>query len=203
VFTGIVQSIGEITHIVGGDLRVRFDPGWIENDALALGESIAVNGCCLTIVAADAELMDFEMSPETLDRTALRRLAVGHRVNLERAMRPADRFGGHIVQGHVDGIATLVHRHDHGDHHEMRFRVVEEADRYLIDKGSVTLDGISLTVVRPNGAGEFDVWVIPHTFEHTTLRDLLPGDPLNVEYDVLAKHVERLLRVPQLDARPQ
>ena len=182
---------------------MRFDPGWIDNDALALGESIAVNGCCLTIVSADAELMDFEMSPETLDRTALRRLAVGHCVNLERAMRPADRFGGHIVQGHVDGIATLVHRQDHGDHHEMRFRVDAEADRYLIDKGSVTLDGISLTVVRPNGVGEFDVWVIPHTFEHTTLRDLLPGDPLNVEFDVLAKHVERLLRVPQLDARPQ
>lgn len=188
MFTGLIQTLGKVEAFASGRLAVSYDPSWVENDPVQEGESIAVNGCCLTALPVN-QMVEFDLSPETLARTALARLVPGSPVNLERAMRPSDRFGGHIVQGHVDAVGEFLTSQPRDGHHEFRFRVPE--DRYLIDKGSITLDGISLTVVEPS-QGEFSVWVIPHTFENTTLRELKPGDPINVEYDMVAKYLEKL-----------
>lgn len=188
MFTGLVQAVGSVRSV--GDGRLVVDPpdAW-PGDPWQTGESVAVNGCCLT-VTGDAPPLAFDLSAETLARTNLGVLQAGSLVNLERAMRPADRLGGHIVQGHVDGLASLLAVEKAGGSRVLRFQT--DGGRYLIDKGSVAVDGVSLTVVRPNG-GEFEVWVVPHTLEATNLGDRRPGDLLNIEYDVLAKHVERLL----------
>ena len=159
-------------------------------DPIQAGESISVNGCCLTALSEDS--LTFDLSPETLQRTTFRQARVGNKVNLERAMRPMDRLGGHIVQGHVDSVGELRTMLQDGDFTVFRFLADEEFDRYLIDKGSIAVDGISLTVVNPV-AGEFDVWVVPHTLAQTNLGSLRPGDLVNLEFDVLAKHVEKLL----------
>jgi len=180
--------LGKVEALTSGRLAVSFDPAWIKDDPVQEGESIAVNGCCLTALPIN-QLVEFDLSPETLARTALTRLQPGSLVNLERAMRPSDRFGGHMVQGHVDSVGEFLEARPQDGHHEFRFRV--PADRYLIDKGSISLDGISLTVVEPH-EGVFSVWVIPHTFENTTLRSLKAGDPVNVEYDMVAKYLEKL-----------
>jgi riboflavin synthase len=188
VFTGIVQAIGEVVSFHGSKLELRADLAG-DGDPIRAGESIAVNGCCLTALN-DGEL-SFDLSPETRLRTAFHTIVAGHRVNLERAMRPSDRFGGHIVQGHVDAVGEAVAILQDGDFMVFRFRAPEEFDRYLIDKGSIAVDGISLTVVNPV-AGEFDVWVVPHTMEHTNLGFCRPGSLVNLEFDVIAKHLEKL-----------
>ncbi len=187
MFTGIVQAVVKVKGFEGGRLTLEA-PSFID-EPWAIGESVAVSGCCLTLVDQEGGLA-FDLSPETLARTSLGALRTGSAVNLERAMRPSDRFGGHIVQGHVDGIGRVVSVRPEGESWVFRFAC--EGSRYLIDKGSVTIDGVSLTVVRPEG-GEFDVWVIPHTYAHTSLHQRAAGDPVNLEYDVLAKYVERLL----------
>jgi riboflavin synthase len=189
VFTGLVQAVGKVVLNEGSLLRVEGALG-TEDDPIAEGESIAVNGCCLTSLSPGALL--FDLSPETRLRTAFNEVAVGDTVNLERAMRPIDRFGGHLVQGHVDTIGELVTMLQSGEFTVFRFRAPEEFDRYLIDKGSVAVDGISLTVVNPV-AGEFDVWVVPHTMAATNLSMRKPGDYVNLEFDMLAKHIEKLL----------
>ena len=189
MFTGLVQAVGEVAEIDGSNLALRC--AWPEpDDPIRAGESVAVNGCCLTALA-DGELR-FELSPETRRRTAFHSLRAGLKVNLERAMRPLDRLGGHFVQGHVDAVGELVTVLQSGEFTVFRFRAPEEYDRYLIDKGSIAIDGISLTVVNPI-AGEFDAWVVPHTMAATNLADRVPGDSVNLEFDVLAKHVEKLL----------
>lgn len=188
MFTGLVQAVGSVRSLVDGRMTVDAPDAW-PGDHWTEGESVAVDGCCLTLLRAEAPLT-FDLSPETLQRTNLGARAAGSRVNLERAMRPTDRLGGHIVQGHVDGQAELIAVEEHGADRMLRVRT--DGARYLIDKGSVALDGVSLTVVRPVG-GEFEVWVVPHTWAVTTLADRKPGDRLNIEFDVLAKHVERLL----------
>jgi riboflavin synthase len=160
--------------------------GW---EPWQLGESVAVDGCCLTVVDS-GDGLHFDLSEETLKRTAMGGYAPRTRVNLERAMRASDRFGGHIVQGHVDAVGTVISISPTDAGMVYRFRVAEP--RYLIDKGSIALNGVSLTVVEPAG-GEFDVWIIPHTLEATNLGDLQPGSRVNVEYDVIAKHVEKLM----------
>lgn len=192
VFTGIVQAIGVVTERRGGSLVVRPPEGWTLDDPLALGESVAVNGCCLTVVRPGEAA--FDLSPETLARTALRELVPGDRVNLERSMRAMDRFGGHFVQGHVDATAVVRERRDEGNATVFRFAVEPEGARYLVEKGSIALDGVSLTIVGPN-RNEFDVWVVPHTLEATNLGDRQAGDLVNVEYDLLSKIVERLTRI--------
>ncbi|MCE9560001.1 MAG: riboflavin synthase [Armatimonadetes bacterium] len=192
MFTGLVQTVGEVVSFSGGQLSVRFDVSAWPDDPVKTGESVAVNGCCLTKI--HAESLDFELSPETTERTAFAKLAAGTKVNLERAMRPMDRLGGHIVQGHVDGVGQIVGILPMGDHTEFVFQIDPASDRYLIDKGSITIDGISLTVVNPE-QGRFSVWVIPHTLAHTNLKDAKVGDCVNLEFDVLAKHVEKLLQV--------
>jgi riboflavin synthase len=189
MFTGLVEAVGEVVSLSDdGRLVVRapFASGPVE-----IGESVAVNGCCLTAVEV-GEALAFELSLETLRRTTLGSLRPGRSVNLERAMRADGRFGGHLVQGHVDGVGRLVETEPSGGAVRMRFEIPETGAVYLIDKGSIALEGISLTVVEPHGP-RFDVWIVPHTLKHTALRELTSGDPVNVEFDVIAKHVERLL----------
>ncbi|HRF59593.1 MAG TPA: riboflavin synthase [Fimbriimonadaceae bacterium] len=193
MFTGIIQGIGTVRDRSGARLVVDGGSAWPASDTILAGESISVSGCCLTAVPGSSiESLRFDLSEETLRRTTLGRLDVGSRLNLERAMRPTDRFGGHIVQGHVDGTALCVGRTKASEGTVFRFQLGSGEERYLIDKGSIAIDGISLTVVRPS-EGEFDVWIIPHTLAHTTLDDLIEGMEVHVEYDLIAKYVERLV----------
>jgi len=189
VFTGIIQALGTVQLVEGALLRVTAPPSFAP-DGFDLGESIAVNGVCLTVVA-DAEGIAFDVSPETFARTSLCALRTGDPVNLERAMVANGRFGGHIVQGHVDATGELVSIRPSGEFIVMRFQGPASHDRYLIDKGSVTIDGISLTVVDPLD-GAFDVWLIPHTLSNTNLHARKIGDSVNLEFDVIAKYVEKL-----------
>lgn len=190
MFTGIVQAVGQVTSREGSVLRIA-PPSSFAPQGYDLGESVAVNGVCLTVVHEGDEIA-FDVSPETFARSSLGALGTGGPVNLERAMVANGRFGGHIVQGHVDATGTLVSTRPEGEFVVFRFQAPEEYDRYLIDKGSVTIDGISLTVVEPS-EGAFDVWAIPHTIENTNLHARRPGDRVNLEFDVIAKYVERML----------
>lgn len=187
MFTGIIERVGAVRSLEGDRLVV--DPGSLDGD-LALGESIAVNGVCLTLVSADRGLA-FDVSPETFARTSLGDLKLGSLTNLERALRANARLGGHFVQGHVDATGEVVQVREEGEFFVYEFQAPPEYDRFLIDKGSVAVDGISLTVVRPE-RGKFEVWVIPHTREHTNLRERGPGDRVNLEFDMLAKYLEKL-----------
>jgi riboflavin synthase len=196
VFTGIIEALGAVTLFDGGNLALDV-VGSLGDDPIRLGESIAVNGCCLTVVETSPALL-FNLSPETLARTSLGDLAPGKNVNLERAMRVGDRLGGHLVQGHVDGTGSVVSITPSDGATVIRFRVPESGAKYVIDKGSIALDGISLTVVEPKGL-EFDTWIIPHTLANTNLGNRRAGDAINVEFDVIARYAERLLSA-KLDA---
>ena len=198
MFTGIVEELGTVASVtpVADGARIVIDATTVLADA-AIGDSIAVNGCCLTVVELTDGAWAADAVTETLDRTALGALAAGDRVNLERPVRVEDRLGGHIVQGHVDAVGTLVARDALPDGSTwMRFAVPPALLRYVVEKGSITLDGISLTVAAvDDDSGTVDIAVIPHTLAVTTLGPKAPGDPVNIEVDVLAKHVERLLTV--------
>ncbi|GBQ21970.1 riboflavin synthase subunit alpha [Acetobacter estunensis NRIC 0472] len=198
MFSGIIEHLGKVAAVREGEASrvLDIDTGLTD---VALGESIAVNGVCLTATEFDAHgRVQFFVSAETLDRTALGRLKEGDRVNLERAVTPTTRLSGHIVQGHVDGLATFRSTEMVGDARRLVMSVPSALRRYLVEKGSITLDGISLTL---NAVGEpegddftIELMIIPHTWEHTTLGSLLPGDPVNVEVDVIAKYVESVCR---------
>jgi riboflavin synthase len=168
----------------------------LDTATFELGESVAVNGVCLTVAAVTSGVFDADVSPETLQRSNLGALTVGDRVNLERALRPVDRLGGHFVLGHVDGTGRVTERGRQGDFEELRFQAPEAVRRYLVEKGSVAVDGVSLTVARCEAEG-FRVAVIPHTLERTTLAGCRPGDPVNLEADILGKYVEKLLNREQ------
>jgi riboflavin synthase len=194
VFTGIIQTTGRVAGVrargAGARLAIatpRSLPG------LALGESVAVNGACLTVVARRGREFTVDVSPETLRRTTLGALGAGTRVNLERALRVGDRLGGHIVQGHVDGVGTLESIRPDGDWLVYRFRTPRGLAPYLVEKGSIAVDGVSLTVFACRGPA-FAVALIPHTLAETTLGDRAPGDRVNLEADVLLKHIESMLR---------
>lgn len=191
MFTGIVETAAKTLRMAGGVLELETPHEWIELDPMTLGESVAVNGCCLTAVQISSS-MTFDLSPETLRRTSLGDLKPGDPVNLERAMRLNARLGGHIVQGHVDACGRVISILERPDSWIFRFQAPREYDRYLIDKGSVCVDGVSLTICEP-ADGAFDVWIIPHTFEVTNFSIRKPGDRVNLEFDVLAKHIEKLL----------
>ncbi|HCE00348.1 MAG TPA: riboflavin synthase [Armatimonadetes bacterium] len=189
MFTGIVQTTGVVRSLESGVLTL--DPQEVPGGKpWTIGESVAVNGCCLTVVDASDGLR-FDLSEETIRRTSFQRARPGALANLERAMGEGDRFGGHIVQGHVDATGEIVSIRKTDLAWIFRFQAPAEYDRYLIDKGSVCVDGISLTVVEPKD-GAFDVWVIPHTFEVTNFRAAQPGDLVNLEFDVIAKYLEKL-----------
>jgi riboflavin synthase len=186
MFTGIVEELGTVVSRDGQRLRIG---ATTVLDDVELGASIAVNGCCLTVVGWDAAegWWDADVVDETYARTSLGALAAGHRVNLERPVRLSDRLGGHLVQGHVDGVGTIVTAAP-----DLRVACDRGLLRYIVEKGSITIDGISLTVVEPTHDG-FTVAVIPHTQEVTTLGQKGPGDTVNLEVDITAKYVERLL----------
>jgi riboflavin synthase len=184
VFTGIVEELGRVGWLREGRLRV--EATGVLADAV-LGASIAVNGVCLTLVDRGDGWWEADVSPETLARTSLGDLRPGDPVNLERPVRLQDRLGGHLVQGHVDGVGEIV-----APVPDLRVRIPADLLRYVVEKGSVTVDGVSLTVVQPLEDG-FTVAVIPHTADVTTLGHKGPGARVNIEVDVLAKYVERLL----------
>jgi riboflavin synthase len=184
VFTGIVEELGRVEACAGGRLRVA---ATTVLEGSALGDSIAVNGCCLTLVDQGPGWWEADVSAETLARTNLGSLAPGDPVNLERPVRLEDRLGGHIVLGHVDAVGEIV-----APAPDLVVRVPHHLLRYIVEKGSVTVDGISLTAFGLD-PDTFQVAVIPHTAEVTTLGAKGPGAPVNIEVDVLAKHVERLL----------
>ncbi|MFT8718751.1 riboflavin synthase [Acetobacter sp.] len=194
MFSGIIEHLGTVAAVQPGNASCILDIDTGITDVI-LGESIAVNGVCLTATEFNEDgRVRFFVSSESLDRTALGRLKEGARVNLERAVTPATRLSGHIVQGHVDGIATFCTADLVGDARKLVFAVPEALRRYMVEKGSITLDGISLTLnaVSEPKDGEFtiEVMIIPHTWDHTTLGALSSGDPVNVEVDVIAKYVE-------------
>lgn len=195
MFTGLIEAVGEVVRHEAPRLVVR-PPAEGMGEPWVLGESIAINGCCLTLVDFSEDLA-FDLSEETYARTNLDQLAAGTPVNLERAMRVGDRLGGHMVQGHVDTTGTLVSLEPSGDGWTMTVQAPAEDAALLVDKGSVTVDGISLTVVEPDATGRFQVAVIPHTFAHTHLRAAQPGQRVNLEFDIIAKQVVRYLQLRQ------
>lgn len=198
MFSGIIEHIGRIKSVEPREqaILLQVETGLSDMD---LGESIAVNGVCLTVAAYDSSgLADFFVSAETLSRTALGRLVAGSRVNLERASTPSTRLSGHIVQGHVDGLAELVGTRSVGESHHITFRLPEALRGYVVEKGSIALDGVSLTVNEvsdvQDGTFTIALMIIPHTWDHTGLSEIQPGSRANVEVDVLAKYVESLLK---------
>ena len=193
MFTGIVRELGEVSALDAADGGVRLTSLAPETAAAtAVGDSVSVNGVCLTAVAADDGTLSFDAVPETLERSALARLAPGSAVNLEPALRVGEPLGGQVVQGHVDGVATVVSLESEGDGARLTLDLPPELGRYAVEKGSIAVDGVSLTIAALDGA-RIAIALVPHTLAQTTLGRLAPGDPVNVEADVLAKHVERLL----------
>ena len=194
MFTGIIEGVGSIARreALGGDVRFHIQVGTLPFDAVQLGESIAVNGVCLTVIAFDQDSFQADASTETLGLTTLGQLGEGAYVNLERAMRPTDRFGGHIVSGHVDGVGTVESINE--DARALRWRFAAQAAllRYIAKKGSICVDGVSLTVNAVDDAG-FEVALIPHTVAHTAFAHTGVGAAVNLEIDLIARYAERLL----------
>jgi riboflavin synthase len=189
VFTGIVEEVGIVAKISDNAMTVRASK--VLED-VKLGDSIAVNGACLTAVNFTKSEFSVDLSPETMRRTSLGQLSEGSPVNLERALLVSDRMGGHIVQGHVDGTGRIMSTKTEGDSIIFRVRVPKRLDRYIVEKGFIAVDGISLTVVK-RGASSFTLAVIPYTLKNTNLVSLSVGDRVNLEADILAKYVESLL----------
>jgi riboflavin synthase len=196
MFTGIVEGTGTVMALVpsgsGDGARLEVDAPWPPGE-LAVGDSVAVDGCCLTVVARTPGGFAADLVAETLRRTALGRLAKGARVNLERPLALGGRLGGHLVQGHVDGVGRVLDRRPVGEGEEVRVELPEELARYVVEKGSIAVDGVSLTVAAV-GPDWFAVALVPHTLAATTLGERRPGDPVHLEVDVVAKYVERLVQ---------
>lgn len=190
MFTGIIEEVGAVSRRSGSDITVL---ARTVLEGIREGDSIAVNGTCLTVVAFDAESFVVQVSPETSKRTTLGGLKPGDAVNLERALAAGMRMGGHFVQGHVDGVGRVRSVTPQGDFSLWRFQAPADIARYLVQKGSIAIDGISLTVVDPVG-DTFDVAVIPATLQKTTLNSKRPGDPVNMEADMLAKHIFQFMK---------
>lgn len=194
MFTGIIQTTGRVERVQpsGGGVRLTIAPAR-RLARLALGESVAVEGACLTVTSGSSARFTVDVSPETLRRTTIGGLRRGSRVNLERALRLGDRLGGHIVLGHVDGVGTVHAITPEGEWVLYRFRAPKPIWPYLVEKGSIAIDGVSLTVFDCRN-GRFTVALIPHTLKETTLADRVPGDRVNLEADVMLKHIEAMLK---------
>ena len=193
MFTGLVECMGTVVDIADESpgVRLRIDAGLVADDAV-LGASIAINGCCLTVVALEDSILDFEAGSETLSRTNLGSLEIGNNVNLERSLKVGDRLGGHYVTGHIDTTGTVSERMDNKDWSTIWFNLPRSWAKLLVEKGSVAVDGVSLTVVDVESE-RFSVALIPHTLEVTTLGHQQTGDVVNLETDLLAKYVQRQL----------
>ena len=189
MFTGIISHIGKVKSFQNNQLLVKADRSLIKQ--VKNGDSVAVNGVCLTVIDKRADLFQVEVMPETLKRTALGGLKSGDIVNLELAMKAADRFAGHIVQGHIDGVATVKSIKQKGNSRLFTFEVPKQLGRYIVEKGSVAVNGISLTVIDTNNK-TFTVGIIPYTWRHTMLSSAKVGDRVNIEVDILAKYLEKL-----------
>lgn len=191
MFTGIVEEIGKTIRVQrsGNAIRLTIAVRKICAD-LAIGDSVSVNGACLTLSSRSDEHLNFDAVPETVERTALKYLKSGSPVNLERAMRMGDRIGGHFVQGHVDGVGVLLGMERKDNAHLLTIQADEDILKYMIPKGSVAVDGVSLTLDRITGS-TFTVWIIPHTFDNTVFRQRRLGDRLNIENDMIGKYVAR------------
>ena len=203
MFTGIIEATGTVAQLKlaadGGRLKVCAPKVATQ---LAIANSIAVSGCCLTVVAKDKESFTADLSGETLRKTAFGEMKPGAMVNLERPMTAGKEFGGHFVQGHVDGVGRVTWLAPEGENWWLSVRVAEEMWRYVAMKGSISIDGISLTVAGWRD-GVLDVAIIPYTYANTNVRTLKPGDPVNVECDMLAKYLERLLEARGSAATPR
>ncbi len=194
MFTGIIEAIGTVRALTpkGGDVRVYVHTGKLDLSDVKLGDSIAVNGICLTAVELPGDGFWADVSRETLARTAFIDLKAGSRVNLEKALTPTSRLGGHLVSGHVDGVGEVISREDNARAVQFRIRAPRELARYIALKGSITVDGTSLTVNAVNGA-EFELTIVPHTLGETIMADYQPGRQVNLEVDLLARYLERLM----------
>ncbi|SDQ90363.1 riboflavin synthase [Pseudoxanthomonas sp. CF125] len=194
MFTGIIEGVGRLARSEnrGGDARLTIEVGGLPFTDARLGESVSVNGVCLTVVAFDANSFEADASNETLALTTLGSLAAGALLNLERAMRPTDRLGGHLVSGHVDGIGKVLDIRQDARAQRWRFAAPPALLRYVAKKGSICVDGVSLTVNEVDAAG-FEVALIPHTVSNTAFAQTSVGDAVNLEIDLVARYVERLL----------
>ena len=194
MFTGIVRELGRVEAVDGDGAGLRLRVLAHETAGrTALGDSVSVNGVCLTAVAVSAGVLAFDAVPETLGRTTLGRLRPGEAVNVEPALRAGEPLGGHIVQGHVDGVGAVRSLGPEGNGMRLELEASPEILRYCVEKGSIAVQGVSLTIAA-FGEETLSIALVPHTLEATTLGRLRPGDPVNLEADVLAKHVERLLQ---------
>lgn len=205
MFTGIIEALGQIVSVEPrqGDLRLRIETGELDISAVQPGDSIAVNGVCLTAVELPGDGFVADVSVETMNFTTVKAWGVGSRVNLERALTPSSLLGGHLVSGHVDGVGEVLSRHD--DARSVRFRITapQALARYIAHKGSVAVDGTSLTVNAVEG-NDFELNIVPHTLQHTIFADYRPGTAVNLEVDVIARYLERLLSATEAeDKRPQ
>ncbi|WP_455283489.1 riboflavin synthase [Cupriavidus necator] len=206
MFTGIVAAVGRIESLTplgasDAGVRLRISAGGLDLSDVIIGDSIAIQGACMTVIAMGPDSFDVEVSRESLDKTV--GLDRAGRVNLEKALRLADRLGGHLVSGHVDGLGEVVHFAPVGESHELRIRAPRELARYLAYKGSVVVNGVSLTVNRVSDEADgcvFSINLIPHTVEVTTLQELKPGAHVNLEIDLIARYVERMLSAGQAAA---
>lgn len=206
MFTGIVAAVGRIDSVTplgaaDAGVRLHIAAGGLDLSDVIIGDSIAIQGACMTVIAMGADAFDVEVSRESLDKTV--GLDRAGRVNLEKALRLADRLGGHLVSGHVDGLGEVVHFAPVGESHELRIRAPRDLARYLAYKGSVVVNGVSLTVNRVNDEADgcvFSINLIPHTVEVTTLQELKSGARVNLEIDLIARYVERMLSTAQLPA---
>jgi riboflavin synthase len=190
MFTGLVESIGRVRSLDRRGDAARLTLETPLAAGLSLGESLAINGCCLTVTSTDGDSVCFDLLGETLARTNLGGLAPGARVNLERALRADGRFGGHFVQGHIDTTTEVLSAETKGEDLNLIIALPDTGARYLIEKGSIAVNGVSLTVASL-GEDRFGLWIIPHTLQETNLGDLRAGSPVNLEYDMLAKYAER------------
>lgn len=195
MFTGIITAVGQIQSMTrhGDDMRVTVNTGKLDMTDVMLGDSIATNGVCLTVVDFASSYYSVDVSAETLKYSGFADYKVGTRVNLEKALAANGRLGGHIVSGHVDGVGTVSRIVEHSKYVEIWVKAPDELAKYIAHKGSITTDGVSLTVNEVNGA-EFMLWVIPHTLQETVLGDYRVGTRINLEVDLIARYLERLLQ---------
>lgn len=194
MFTGIITAVGQLTLLVphAGDVRLHIHPAGLDLADVKLGDSIAVNGVCLTVVDMTADNLQFDVSLETLQRTSLGQLTTGSDVNLEKALAVGDRLGGHFVSGHVDGLGEVISKTAAARSWQYKINVPATLERYIAEKGSITIDGVSLTV---NGvfSGGFEINIIPHTLQETIIKHYQVGTKVNLEVDLIARYLERLL----------